>query len=122
MLIYEKDNKLNISFENNIENPDFEISKNEVNLGSADVVSTGSSGVFIVRVNDDVLDKTWQEIYDAALTTPVFLIDSSDTNYVTQCVLNIVDSGKGFSVSFYQDGILRNFIAQSADEYPVYDS
>lgn len=42
MLVYEKNNKLNISFENNVENPDFEISKEEVNIGSANIVSSGS--------------------------------------------------------------------------------
>ena len=73
MLIYEKDNKLNISFENSVENPDFEISKNEVNLGSASIVSGGGSGdsnMFIVTISGDstyTADKTVDEIFEAYL-------------------------------------------------------
>lgn len=37
MLIYEKDNKLNISFENNMEETDIEIGKDEVKIGEATI-------------------------------------------------------------------------------------
>jgi hypothetical protein len=77
MLIYEKDNKLNINFENNVEEtPDLQISKES---GKTEVLidgqsGGGSGGSFVIRVKETAvenggtkyeLDKTWQEISDA---------------------------------------------------------
>ena len=79
MLIFEKDNKLNISFENQLENPDIEIGKNEVNLGNIGIKSDSQVEEFYVnisykyneRTEDNqlgaVLDKTYDEINEAFL-------------------------------------------------------
>ena len=77
MLIYEKDNKLNINFENSVEEtPDLQISKEsgktEVKIDGQS--GGGSGGSFVIRVKETAvenggtkyeLDKTWQEISDA---------------------------------------------------------
>lgn len=79
MLIFEKDNKLNISFENQLENPDIEIGKNEINLGNIGIKSDSQVEDFYVnisykygeRTEDNqlgvVLDKTYDEINEAFL-------------------------------------------------------
>lgn len=79
MLIYEKDNKLNINFENSVEEtPDLQISKEsgktEVKIDGQQ--GGGSGGSFVIRANETAienggkkleLDKTVQEISDAIL-------------------------------------------------------
>ena len=37
MIVYEKNNKLNINFENELDNPDIEIGKNEIKLGDSEI-------------------------------------------------------------------------------------
>ena len=88
MIVYEKDNKLNISFENSIENPDFEFSKDEANFGNANIVSAGSagSGVFIVTLtygsNTFIADKTMKEMREAAQTSILLLKYNEGNEYV----------------------------------------
>lgn len=79
MLIYEKDNKLNISFENNVDSADIELSKDEINLGNIGIKSDSQVEEFYVnitykydkRTEDNemgaVLDKTYDEINEAFL-------------------------------------------------------
>lgn len=86
MLIYEKDNKLNINFDNEIsENPDLQIGKEG---GKTEVLVDGQSsggGLFVVHevtvhtegevvVNTSRLDKTWDEIASASSTQMVVLV------------------------------------------------
>lgn len=37
MIVYEKNNKLNINFENALDNPDIEIGKGEIKLGESEI-------------------------------------------------------------------------------------
>ena len=79
MIIFEKNNKLNINFENQLDNPDIEIGKSEIKVDGNNIVNGGSggdSGFFIVTFTfsypqgEEVVsvDKTYAEIkaaYDA---------------------------------------------------------
>lgn len=81
----------------------------------------GSSGggVLVVHMDSDTgtLDKTWQEIHDAALTGIVIIV----INEGDQIILAYV-GGINISGSEYQVGTTTEtyFIASSADGYPVY--
>ena len=44
MIVYEKNNKLNINFENELDNPDIEIGKSEIKVDGNNIVSGGGSG------------------------------------------------------------------------------
>ena len=44
MIVYEKNNKLNINFENELDNPDIEIGKGEINVDGNNIVNGGSGG------------------------------------------------------------------------------
>ena len=80
MIVYEKNNKLNINFENELDNPDIEIGKSEIKVDGNDIVSGGSSGggAFLVTFaysDDDGYwhsDKTRKEILDAAETSVIW--------------------------------------------------
>lgn len=68
MLIYEKENKLNINFENQISNPDIEIGKGEIKVDGNDIVSGGGSEPMVVTFTDAEpvsCDKTWDEVKEA---------------------------------------------------------
>ena len=74
MIIYEKDNKLNINFENSVEEPpDLQIGKSGDKTQISVNGQSSGGGSFVIRVNEvkmDLgtkyeLDKTWQEISDA---------------------------------------------------------
>jgi hypothetical protein len=73
MLIYEKDNKLNINFENSVnESPDLQIGKSgdktEVLIDGQPGGGSGG-GTLVCHLNGETgtLDKTWAEIKNAAL-------------------------------------------------------
>lgn len=100
MLVYEKDNKLNISFENNIENPDFEISKTEVNLGDANIVSGSSSGkgTFVINFidgNDEhtlISDKTMREIREAVQSSVILFKYRKEDSQVFTPAAYLIDN------------------------------
>lgn len=86
MLIYEKNNKLNINFDNEVsEQPDLQISKEDgktsVKIDGQE--SGGGGGVFIVHVtNDGILDKTYSEIVEAQQKNVVILLGMQNANNV----------------------------------------
>lgn len=107
MLIYEKDNKLNISFENNMEDTDIEIGKDEVKIGEATIsennvlpvpeegdagkvptvqedgsyalANAGGGGAFIIHNNNGTLDKTYAEIVEASATQVCIVVSASNS-------------------------------------------
>lgn len=76
MIVYEKNNKLNINFENDLDNPDIEIGKGEINVDGNNIVNGGGGGgnsdLFVVTFGQTesdepelTADKTYSEIIEA---------------------------------------------------------
>ena len=72
-----------------------------------------NAGAMIVHNDDDTLDKTWQEIHDAAPLVWLFI----NGNYVQMTSIDI----EGFYVGFYDasGATAYDYEASSADGYPV---
>ena len=90
---------------------------NKIEQGIAN--AGGGGGALVVHVVDETLDKTWQEIHDAAPL--VWLFDGFATyNYIYECG---VDEGAHF-VSFISplvdENVSISYMATSADGYPVF--
>lgn len=92
-------------------------SPDEYPTGSSSITDfdgTGGGGVLVVHSSDDdnpVLDKTWQEIHDAAL--PV--INGDGLRYI----LNDYTDGDNYQVFYEANGAEIMFVASSANGYPV---
>ena len=77
MLIYEKDNKLNINFENKVDDPDLSLFKEDdkvkisANGSTSEPGQGGCSSSFVITFSgtteggDATCDKTWEEIVQA---------------------------------------------------------
>ena len=83
----------------------------------------GSGGVLAVNDTNGTLDKTWQEIYDAAPSVTI-VINEEDGSRTFFPVVGIGETDGVFviaAVSLNPEGIeLKMYIATSADGYPVY--
>ena len=87
----------------------------------------GGGGAFIVQMSwdDDVatLNKTWQEIHDAALTTPVWIlnIDSDTTHavFIPQLIGQYSEDDNYF-IQMYSGGDNLIFTCGDPSERPVY--
>lgn len=84
----------------------------------------GSSGggVFLVHASDDdtpVLDKTWQEISDAYTGGSVVICVGmyGDLGYLSSVPVKLEDSE--YSVAFFGNQFFEQYIASSANGYPV---
>lgn len=105
MLIYEKDNKLNLNFDHSKsieDNPDIVIGENEISVSGNNIVSGGGSGgsgnVVVLEMEEydsgyRVKNKTWQEIYDflqagtvVFLSTPLTSQDPSSEYFSNEIV------------------------------------
>lgn len=80
-------------------------------------------GALIVTVNNDTgaLDKTWQEIHDAALTSPVLLVDVNG-DIVQIAYFDGTGIGEaGYAVTFVSlgTGAKLNAAASTKTSYPV---
>lgn len=79
MLIYEKNNKLNINFDNEVsEQPDLQISKEDGKTSvkiDGQESGGGSGGTLVVHSIDGTLDKTFAEIKQAMSTSVIILVD-----------------------------------------------
>lgn len=85
----------------------------------SDTPAGGSGGgVLVVHSIDDytTLDKTWQEIHDAALNCVVVLIDEVDQQISPLYLYEVNISGSEYQVAFGD----TYYIATSASGYPVY--
>lgn len=138
MLIYEKNNKLNINFENELDNPDIEIGKGEINVDGNNIVSGGGSGqTLIVNADYDntgMLNKTWSEI-DNALSTGnrVIMINADrDGHNVFPCFFTAYHDGNStdpatesyYFVNFYDFSSSNvrklTFKCSTIDDYPIF--
>lgn len=109
MLIYEKNNKLNMNFDpsKSIEdNPDIVIGENEISVSGNNIVNGGGgSAPLIVTDTDGTLDKTWQEIETAFLSGTNIIICHTDTGksttigkYLVVSVYEVVDTLNPYQV------------------------
>ena len=85
----------------------------------------GGGGVLVVHRSmigtppELVLDKTWQEIFDAASTGAVLILDVDETEVQTKLVTTVyVDS----DVYYCEDSSELVYLTDSADGYPAFDS
>ena len=87
-------------------------------ITAAKLNSTG--GVFVVTVEDGTLDKTWQEIWDAAeAMNPVFIREylEEDEAIYFETVIEVSHGGGTYNVQTANS--LYN--TQAVDDYPVLD-
>ncbi len=92
MIIYEKDNKLNINFENNVEEQaDLQISKSgdktEVLIDGQPGSGGSGGGVLICTDTDGTLDKTMGEIQEAINSGKIIYISIDNGLYVFQSLV-----------------------------------
>ncbi len=134
MVIYEKENKLNINFENSMQGtPDLQISKED---GKTSVTVDGQPGggesnIMLVGLSidsvsgDEVLDKTWKEIHDALMSgTPVYLKYQEGESYSAVwpvlCAYT-VNGSYGVEFVYHSDAPMHLiFTASSENDYPMY--
>lgn len=107
MIVYEKNNKLNINFENSLENPDIEFGKGEINVDGNNIVNGGSGGspLFVVTITDEdkilVADKTFSEIYNAFISgSNVVAYHEGGDIYFPLSTIHSPDSGISGNASF----------------------
>lgn len=78
----------------------------------------GGGGVLVVHVNNDTLDHTVQEIFDA----PFAVLDTSDEPDSVKSIAILesvtIIEGDEYSCTFGQDGEQFYYVATSADGYP----
>lgn len=70
-----------------------------------------------VNDNDRTLDKTWQEIYDAATSGLVIYIKDSSNNYAM--VINVLDKDNSYDVEIFNGYGVLSYKASSPSDYPV---
>lgn len=81
--------------------------------------SGGGSSFLIVHEEDSTLDKTWQEIWDAAeAETPIFIYFTEDGEVISFWPVTEVSTGGGDYGVLTTNGV---YIAQTADDYPIAD-
>ena len=82
MLIYEKNNKLNINFDNEVsEQPDLQISKEDGKTSvkiDGQESGGGSGGALVIHSINGTLDKTFAEIKEAMSTSVIVLVYPDD--------------------------------------------
>lgn len=76
----------------------------------------GSSGggVLVVHDVEGTLDKTWQEIWDAAGTGPVYVLISDSTERDWDLITAVIANAHRLSTA---SGVF--YAAESANDYPV---
>lgn len=111
MIIFEKNNKLNINFENKLDAADIQIGKSEIKVDGNNIVNGGSggdSGFFIVTITVDpnnpenhISDKTYAETKEAYDDGKLIIFSINDSMYIASFLENV----PGFRVVFtYGDG------------------
>ena len=74
----------------------------------------GGSGVLVITIEDNTMDKTWQEIYDAMITTGAVITKGNSALAVIDCY---EEDG-----AYYVDDVNKCYAASSANGYPVYSN
>lgn len=82
----------------------------------------GGALVVHIDVQTSALDKTWQEIYDAAKVGTVLLINDENTTISHGLFSRINIAEEFYQVWFYliSDKATVKFVAESADDYPLF--
>lgn len=89
---------------------------------------SGGGGAFIVTASWDeqtgngTLNKTWQEIHDAALTSVVIWVIAEEGYLDIAYLKGIADVENTYTLAFCALGdsvIMNEFVAESASDYPV---
>ena len=117
MIIYEKDNKLNINFENSVEEtPDLQISKSgdktEVLIDGQPGSGGSGGGVLICIDTNGTLDKTMGEIQEAKNSGKIIYISIDDDVYVFQSLVILY-----YPISYIPKNQLYRGILGVADEF-----
>ena len=77
-----------------------------------------NAGIFIVNANEGVLNKTWQEIYNALNNNiPAYLIIKDDINDVGFYLITQVHFDNTTS-KYYVNSDFSQYTADSASDYP----
>ena len=80
----------------------------------------GGAGGLVVRFSNNALDKTWQEIHDAAPF--VVLVDGETDSFICANLAAVeMSEGEDYVVIFYYslDGEAAVYVAETANSYPV---
>ena len=91
-----------------------------IDNGAETLAEAGGGGMFIVTIANEIdltLNKTWQEIYNAAQTNEVVLI-RVEQQKITQNRMEFIDNNKGYIVEFSGD---VQFVAVTANDYPTHN-
>ena len=75
---------------------------------------SSSGGVLVVHDVEGTLDKTWQEIWDAAGTGPAYILLSDSGERDCELITAVIASGHSLSTA---SGVF--YAAESANDYPV---
>ena len=79
-----------------------------------------NAGGLVVRFSNNALDKTWQEIHDAAPF--VVLVDGETDSFICANLAAVeMSEGGDYVVIFYYslDGEAAVYVAETANSYPV---
>lgn len=83
----------------------------------------GSGGILICTYTDGVLDKTWQEIYDAISESMLCIIQmpysTGDQYGVHMYMINTVEHSEG-AYGVVTESPYTLYLATSADDYPAF--
>jgi hypothetical protein len=130
MLIYEKNNKLNINFENSVNGePDLQIGKDgdktEVLIDGQPGGGSGSYD-FVLASNgvnpNSQLNKTWNEIYTNFQNKVIFWGENLDQKpYYLGIVVNVRHKNDAYDVSVcsFNDLNTKSFRTDDPDSYPT---
>lgn len=75
----------------------------------------GGSGVLVVTENDGTLDKTWQEIYDAMLSTGAVFVFCLFDNEEVYPFTGLYYNGAQYCVQSFD----REWVAETKTDYPA---
>lgn len=114
MLIYEKNNKLNISFENNMDETDIVVGKDEISVDGNNIVNSG--GMFEITATGfqegATLDKTYSEIVSAISSGKIPMVKYLNSYSI---LLNYYHSDT-YNVKFYNNANVDGYLFTSNTE------
>lgn len=128
MLVYEKNNKLNINFDNEVsEQPDLQISKEDGKTSvkiDGQESGGGSGGTLVVHNIDGTLDKTFAEIKQAMSTSVIILVQPDDVLgevfYLVYARKNTYGEGRYVKFkSIDESPVMNTFMTTEDNGYPV---